>query len=103
MLEGSQKPIRCEHPGNLKGRTFLELRPEQFCDQPLILHLSVEDVQAFSISVRWQTRNHSGLYAYQVVYRSVDGLEQVSWVLNFLVILYFNFYECSSDSRENIG
>lgn len=72
--------LRCEHPPELRGRVFLELNPEQFCDQPLVVKLGIQDIQPFSVLVSWQSRNHSGLYGYQVAYYTIDGSEEVSMI-----------------------
>lgn len=64
--------LRCEHPPELRGRVFLDLDPEQFCDQPLVVKLGIQDIQPFSVLVSWQSRNHSGLHGYHVAYYSVD-------------------------------
>lgn len=69
--------LRCEHPPELRGRIFLDLDPEQFCDQPLVIKLGIQDIQPFSVLVSWQSRNHSGLHGYQVLYYSLDTIDEI--------------------------
>lgn len=69
--------LRCEHPAELRGKLFLDLEPEQFCDQPIVVKLGIQDIQPFSVLVSWQSRNHSGLNGYQVVYYSTDRLDEM--------------------------
>lgn len=69
--------LRCEHPAKLRGKLFLDLEPEQFCDQPIVVKLGIQDIQPFSVLVSWQSRNHSGLNGYQVVYYSTDRLDEM--------------------------
>lgn len=72
------RALRCEQPPELRGRIFLDLNPEQFCDQPLVIKLGIQDIQPFSVLVSWQSRNHSGLHGYQVAYYSINGIDEVS-------------------------
>nr|XP_022907445.1 carboxypeptidase N subunit 2-like [Onthophagus taurus] len=77
LVDPALHSLKCEHPPELRGRVFLNLKPEQFCDQPLIIKLAIQDIQPFSVLVSWQSRNHSGLHGYQVVYHSIDGLDEI--------------------------
>lgn len=76
----NRRGLRCEQPPELRGRVFLDLRPEQFCDQPLVIKLGIQDIQPFSVLVSWQSRNHSGLHGYQVTYRSLDLVDEVCFI-----------------------
>lgn len=69
--------LKCEHPAELRGRVFLDLDPEQFCDQPMVIKLGIQDIQPFSVLVSWQSRNHSGLHGYQVAYYSLDAADEI--------------------------
>lgn len=53
------------------------MEPKQFCDDPLILKIAIQDIQPYSVLVSWQSREHSGLHGYQVVYRSDDTSSEV--------------------------
>lgn len=86
----SSLELRCEHPPELRGRIFLELDPEQFCDQPLVVKLGIQDIQPFSVLVSWQSRNHSGLHGYQVLYYSLDTIDEVSSETN-QIFCYFTW------------
>ncbi|XP_078039605.1 uncharacterized protein LOC144471442 [Augochlora pura] len=71
--------LRCEQPQELRGQVFVDLDPHAFCSTPLVLKLAIQDIQPFSVLVSWQSRNHSGLYGYQVAYHSLDNVDQVRW------------------------
>lgn len=89
------RELRCEHPLELRGRVFLDLEPEEFCDQPLVVKLGIQDIQPYSVLVSWQSRNHSGIVGYQVVYYSIDLTEEVIITLYLkyiLILLYFFRY-----------
>lgn len=64
--------LRCDQPAKLRGRILMEMEPHRFCDAPLILKVAIQDVQPYSVLVSWQTREHSGLHGYHVVYRSME-------------------------------
>lgn len=81
QLEHPQdKHLKCEHPEELRGKVLVELDPEQFCKQPLVIKLGIQDIQPFSVVVSWQSRNHSGLHGYQIAYYSIETVEEVSCV-----------------------
>lgn len=69
--------LRCEQPPELRGLVFLDLEPRAFCSAPLILKLAIQDIQPYSVLVSWQSRNHSGLFGYQVAYHAVDNVDEV--------------------------
>ncbi|XP_066581657.1 protein artichoke [Prorops nasuta] len=69
--------LRCEQPPELRGLVFLDLDPHAFCSAPLIIKLAIQDIQPFSVLVSWQSRNHSSLHGYQVVYRALDNSDEV--------------------------
>jgi hypothetical protein len=70
---GSASRLNCNQPDNLKGKDFLKMEPQDFCDAPLIMKLAIQDIQPYSVLVSWQSRDHSGLSGYQVIYRAEDG------------------------------
>lgn len=78
---------------------FLDLNPEQFCDQPLVIKLGIQDIQPFSVLVSWQSRNHSGLHGYQVAYYSINGIEEVSISAD---AFYYYFYILSSEIQTDL-
>lgn len=87
------RALRCEHPPELRGRIFLDLNPEQFCDQPLVIKLGIQDIQPFSVLVSWQSRNHSGLHGYQVAYYSINGIDEVRiYHVYFINVCLFIFH-----------
>lgn len=53
------------------------MEPQAFCDIPLILKLAIQDIQPYSVLVSWQSREHSGLHGYQIIYHSLDGVDEV--------------------------
>lgn len=67
--------LRCDQPTGLAGKGLLEMEPHRFCDAPLILKVAIQDIQPYSVLVSWQTREHSGLHGYHVVYRPVAEQE----------------------------
>lgn len=74
-LSGSR--LNCNQPDNLKGRDFLKMEPQDFCDAPLIMKLAIQDIQPYSVLVSWQSRDHSGLSGYQVIYHSLEVPDEV--------------------------
>jgi hypothetical protein len=56
------------------------MEPQDFCDAPLIVKLAIQDIQPFSVLVSWQSREHSGLNGYQVIYHSLEVQDEVSVV-----------------------
>ncbi|XP_024947066.1 protein artichoke isoform X1 [Cephus cinctus] len=76
-VEPSVGSLRCEQPPELRGLVFLDLDPHAFCSAPLVLKLAIQDIQPFSVLVSWQSRNHSGLYGYQVAYHALDNVDEV--------------------------
>ncbi|CAD6235648.1 GSCOCG00007949001-RA-CDS [Cotesia congregata] len=73
----SQGLLRCEQPPELRGLVFLELDPHAFCSTPLVQKISTQDIQPFSASIVWQSRNHTGLHGYQVVFRNLDSPDEI--------------------------
>ncbi|XP_057336057.1 protein artichoke-like [Microplitis mediator] len=69
--------LRCEQPSELRGLVFLDLDPHAFCSTPLVLEITIQEIQPFSVVVIWQSRNHTGLHGYQIVYRNLDALNEV--------------------------
>lgn len=78
MKQPENHLMKCHSPDRLAGKVFIELDPEQFCNQPMVVKLAIQDIQPFSVLVSWQSRNHSGLYGYQIAYYSTDSVEEVS-------------------------
>lgn len=89
-IDGNGLNLKCEQPTEVRGRQLLEMEPKAFCDAPLIVKLAIQDIQPFSVLVSWQGREHSGIVGYQVVYHSLDSLDEVC---NFtlLIICVFIF------------
>ncbi|XP_055844308.1 protein artichoke [Episyrphus balteatus] len=69
--------LRCEHPGELRGRIFTKMEPQQFCDAPLIPKIAIQDIQPYSVVVSWQSREQFGLNGYEIVYHAMDGADEV--------------------------
>ncbi|KAF5308126.1 hypothetical protein FQR65_LT18261 [Abscondita terminalis] len=61
----------------IKRTDILDLNPNQFCDQPLVVKIAIQDIQPYSMVVSWQSRNHSGLHGYQIAYHAVYKLEEI--------------------------
>lgn len=81
--------LRCEQPHELRGKIFTKMEPQQFCDAPLILKLAIQDIQPYSVLVSWQSREHSGLHGYQIVYHSLDGVDEVRDIYTIYSIYFF--------------
>lgn len=64
--------LRCDQPPELRGRIFGQLVPQQFCDQPLIRKVAIQDIQPYSVLVSWQVRDHTGLSGFRVLYQALD-------------------------------
>lgn len=60
--------MRCEHPEELHGYSFVELSSQKLCDVPIITRIAIQDIQTYSVVVSWQSRNLTGLNGYQVAY-----------------------------------
>lgn len=71
ILQSSERFIRCEYPAVLRGRPFSQVTAEEFC--PLITHVSIDDVQPYSVSVSWKNREHNGLSGFEIFYQAMDG------------------------------
>ncbi|CRL04742.1 CLUMA_CG017802, isoform A [Clunio marinus] len=69
--------LNCNQPETLKGKDFLKMEPQDFCDAPLIMKLAIQDIQPYSVLVSWQSREHSGLNGYQVIYHSLEVPDEV--------------------------
>ncbi|CAG4916143.1 unnamed protein product [Colias eurytheme] len=67
VLKGSSN-LRCEHPEELHGYSFMELTSQKLCDVPVVIRIAIQDIQTYSVIVSWQSRNQSGLSGYQVAY-----------------------------------
>lgn len=80
--------LKCEQPAELRGQTFLELDPPAFCTTPLVLKLAIQDIQPFSVIVSWQSRNHSGVYGYKIVYNAISSAEYNGTVSKFFIIFH---------------
>lgn len=65
--------LQCDQPASLQGNILMDMEPHRFCDAPLILKVAIQDIQPYAVHVSWQTREHSGLHGYHVVYRSMEG------------------------------
>uniref|UniRef100_A0A182TYI0 Uncharacterized protein n=1 Tax=Anopheles melas TaxID=34690 RepID=A0A182TYI0_9DIPT len=70
--------VRCEQPAEVQGKLLLTMEPQEFCDVPLILKIAIQDIQPYSVLVSWQSREHSGLHGYHIIYHSLDTVEDVS-------------------------
>lgn len=77
--------VRCEQPAEVHGKSLLAMEPLEFCDVPMILKIAIQDIQPYSVLVSWQSREHSGLHGYHVIFHSLDTVEDVSIWLRFLV------------------
>jgi hypothetical protein len=80
--------LKCEQPARLRGRTLIEMEPQEFCDAPLIIKLAIQDIQPYSVLVSWQSRKYSGLHGYQIVYHILDSMEEVSVMLRLMWFLW---------------
>jgi hypothetical protein len=79
--------LNCNQPETLKGKDFLKMEPQDFCDAPLIMKLAIQDIQTYSVLVSWQSREHSGLSGYQVIYHSLEVPDEVRY---FSIQEFFN-------------
>lgn len=71
--------MNCNQPEALKGKDFLKMEPQDFCDAPLIMKLAIQDIQPYSVLVSWQSREHSGLSGYKVIYHSLEVSDEVGF------------------------
>uniref|UniRef100_A0A182N0Q5 Fibronectin type-III domain-containing protein n=1 Tax=Anopheles dirus TaxID=7168 RepID=A0A182N0Q5_9DIPT len=69
--------VRCEQPAEVQGKLLLTMEPQEFCDVPLILKIAIQDIQPYSVLVSWQSREHSGLHGYHIIYHSLDTVEDI--------------------------
>jgi hypothetical protein len=46
--------------------------------------LAIQDIQPYSVLVSWQSRDHSGLSGYQVIYHSLEVPDEVSSCLSVM-------------------
>ena len=81
--------LNCNQPDNLKGKDFLKMEPQDFCDAPLIMKLAIQDIQPYSVLVSWQSRDHSGLSGYQVIYQSLEVHDEVRNEKSIFFCIYF--------------
>lgn len=72
-LVSDSKNLRCELPPGLRARYFLKLNPSEFCETPLVIKLTIQDIRPSSIIVSWQSRNHSDIYGYRVVFSTITN------------------------------
>jgi hypothetical protein len=111
LLDGlsGKSLLNCNQPEQLKGKDFLKMEPQDFCDAPLIMKLAIQDIQPYSVLVSWQSREHSGLSGYQVIYHSLEVPDEVSlesffqqfFPINFLsLLLSFRFAACTSIAHQ---
>lgn len=91
--------LHCNQPETLKGKDFLKMEPQDFCDAPLIMKLAIQDIQPYSVLVSWQSREHSGLSGYQVIYHSLEVPDEVS---AFCVRAFQGFHGALRRSRPNV-
>lgn len=80
VLKGSHY-LRCEHPEDLHGYSFIQLTSQKLCDLPVIIKVAIQDIQTYSVIVSWQSRNQSGLTGFQVAYFGDISTNLVSQVL----------------------
>jgi hypothetical protein len=71
--------LKCEQPQKLRGKILIEMEPQEFCDAPIIIKLAIQDIQPYSVLVSWQSRKYSGLHGYQIVYNSMDSVDEVMY------------------------
>ncbi|XP_058836588.1 chaoptin [Topomyia yanbarensis] len=69
--------VKCEQPPEVQGKNLLTMEPQEFCDIPLILKIAIQDIQPYSVLVSWQSREHSGLHGYHVIFHSLDTVEDI--------------------------
>ncbi|XP_052866672.1 protein artichoke [Anopheles cruzii] len=69
--------VRCEQPPEVQGKRLLAMEPQEFCDVPLILKIAIQDIQPYSVLVSWQSREHSGLHGFHIIYHSLDTVEDI--------------------------
>ncbi|XP_062539989.1 protein artichoke [Armigeres subalbatus] len=67
--------VRCEQPAEVHGKNLLAMEPLEFCDVPMIMKIAIQDIQPYSVLVSWQSREHSGLHGYHVIFHSLDTVE----------------------------
>ncbi|KAK8736846.1 hypothetical protein OTU49_004675 [Cherax quadricarinatus] len=65
--------LTCSLPKVLSGLSFLLLSSSAFCPQPLIVRLSVQDIQSHSLLVSWQATNTSTIYGFKVSFRETTS------------------------------
>lgn len=91
VLKGSSN-LRCEHPEELHGYSFLKITSQKLCDIPLVIRVAIQDIQTYSVIVSWQSRNQSGLNGYQVAYYGEQTPTIVSSVSKFYTLYLIFFY-----------
>lgn len=65
--------LMCDQPSELHGRALIDLQPQSFCNAPLIVKVAIQDIQPYSVVVSWQSREHSGLQGYHIIYHPLDS------------------------------
>ncbi|KAJ2952069.1 hypothetical protein O0L34_g4333 [Tuta absoluta] len=68
MVLKTSSNLRCEHPEELHGFSFIELPSHKLCDMPIVIRVAIQDIQTYSVVVSWQSRNLTGLNGYKVAY-----------------------------------
>lgn len=84
ILEGSSN-LRCEHPKELHGHSFIALPSQNLCDVPIVIRIAIQDIQTYSVIVSWQSRYQNGLNGYRVAY---FGDQNPNVVSIFVCIFY---------------
>jgi hypothetical protein len=77
--------LRCEKPSELRGLVFLDLDLHMFCSAPLIPKVIIQDIQAYSIHISWQSRNYPGLQGYQVIFHPLHDYNKVIVILCIII------------------
>lgn len=85
IIKGSSN-LQCDHPEELHGFRFLDLPAQKLCDIPLIVRLAIQDIQTYSVVVSWQSRNQTGVNAYQVAYFSEQSPNTVRFFSIFIIL-----------------
>lgn len=84
--------LKCEQPNQVRGKRFLQMQPKEFCDEPLIVKVAIQDIQPFSVLVSWQGRENSGITGYQVIYQSLDNGDEVNIVFFIYIFALFMLF-----------
>lgn len=82
----SSKGLVCQYPPELRGRKFTELEPPAFCAVPVVLKLTIQDIQPYSMFVSWKGRNHTGLHGYKVAYYPIEDPDYPAAAISSMAI-----------------